>query len=195
MKKKLKRLKQYLRFLTAKKIKFNVGSSGINTDLDFYATDIDTLNITKDDDWRNLLMNLRVDNITAEHVWEHLSDVDTILANKNCFKYLKKNGVLRLAVPDGLHPDENYIEYVRPGGSGLGADDHKVLYTYKIMKERLESAGFRVDLLEYWDENGTFHFKDWNSENGYIMRSSKNDKRNKDGVLHYTSLIVDAIKM
>lgn len=190
----IKNLKLHLRFLQAKKIKFNVGSSGINPDKEFYATDIDTLNLTKDSDWRKLLRNLRVDNIMAEHVWEHLTDDDTNSANKNCFNYLKRKGVLRIAVPDGFHPDKNYIEYVKPGGNGLGADDHKVLYTYKIMKERLENVGFKVELLEYWDENGEFHFKEWNNDSGHIMRSSRYDKRNQDGTLHYTSLIVDAIK-
>src|SRR5688572_24786699 len=157
----LKNIKRFISFLLRDKIKFNVGSGGINPDKSWYATDIRTLNITKDADWRKLLFFLKVDNIVAEHVWEHLSENDTTLANKNCFKFLKRGGTLRLAVPDGYHPDPNYINYVKPGGSGPGADDHKILYTYKTMRESLETVGFQVQLLEYWDENGIFHFTEW----------------------------------
>jgi predicted SAM-dependent methyltransferase len=174
--------------------KFNVGSANINPDPSWYATDIYTLNLTRERDWQKLLLFFRLDNIMAEHVWEHLSDRDTEMANKFCFKYLKHGGTLRLAVPDGFHPDPSYIEYVRPGGTGLGADDHKILYNYKIMKQRLESVGFRVQLLEYWDENGKFHYTDWTDEGGRISRSRRYDRRNGQGELKYTSLIVDAVK-
>jgi predicted SAM-dependent methyltransferase len=101
---------------------------------------------------------------------------------------------LRIAVPDGFHPDPDYIEYVRPGGTGAGADDHKVLYNYKLLSEQLRRAGFEVTLLEYWDENGDFHFRPWSSRDGYISRSRDHDERNQNGTLAYTSLIVDAIK-
>jgi len=198
MKKKLQelrnRINKFMFFCRMKKIKFNIGSSGINSGDDWFATDIDTLDITKYENWRRHLFFLRLDNIIAEHVWEHLTDTDTQLANKNCFRVLKKKGVLRIAVPDGFHPDKNYIEYVKPGGNGAGAEDHKILYTYKTMKDRLEKVGFTVNLLEYWDEQGKFHFTDWSDEGGRIRRSKRYDHRNNDGKLNYTSLIVDAVK-
>jgi predicted SAM-dependent methyltransferase len=195
LKKVVSVLAQYSRFLVSKKHKFNVGAGGLNPDPNWFPTDIRLLNLTKDAHWRRILpFSIRLDNIMAEHVWEHLSDRDTELANANCFKYLKSNGVLRLAVPDGYMPDPAYIEDVRPGGKGAGADDHKLLYNYKIMTERLEKAGFKVQLLEYWDEQGQFHHTDWTNENGYIERSRRYCPRNKGGKLVYTSLIVDAIK-
>lgn len=178
-----------------KKIKFNVGSGVFKMDTEWYHTDIDTLDITRTANWRKLLFTHRLDNIMAEHVWEHLTEEDTILANKNCYKYLKKNCTLRIAVPDGFHPDKRYIEAVRPGGSGAGADDHKILYNYMSLKNRLEKAGFEVHLLEYWDEKGNFHFTNWTDEGGHIIRSKRYDERNQNGVLNYTSLIVDAIKL
>jgi predicted SAM-dependent methyltransferase len=58
----------------------------------------------------------------------------------------------------------------------------------------LEDVGFRVHLLEYWDEEGQFHFEDWNDDCGHIKRSRRYDKRNQMGKLNYTSLIVDAVK-
>ena len=103
------RVRNFLFFSKMKKIKFNVGSGGINNDKNWYATDIHSLNLTKNIDWKKLLFNLRIDNIMAEHVWEHLTEEDTILANNNCYKYLKRGGILRIAVPDGFHPEKNIL--------------------------------------------------------------------------------------
>jgi predicted SAM-dependent methyltransferase len=185
----------FILFLKREKIKFNIGSSGINPDPSWYATDIDTLNITKQKDWKRALSFLRLHNIMAEHVWEHLNEFDTELANQNCFKFLKKGGILRIAVPDGFHPNQEYIDYVKPGGNGAGADDHKILYNYKSMIEKLKKVGFDVQLLEYWDESGKFHFVDWTDKGGHIRRSRRYDPRNQNGTLNYTSLIVDAVKL
>ena len=115
-------------------------------------------------------------------------------ANANCYEFLRPGGRLRIAVPDGFHPELGYIEYVRPGGTGIGADDHKVLYNDHSLKKLLEKAGFFVYLLEYWDEHGNFHFKEWSSKDGHIRRSKRYDPRNQNGSLTYTSLIADAIK-
>lgn len=183
-------------YLTGTKVKkFNIGSANTDVGTDWFSSDIDVLNISRRKDWLRLLWFTKLDNIMAEHVWEHLSDADTTLANKNCYEFLKKNGRMRLAVPDGLHINKDYIEYVKPGGNGAGADDHKILYTYKTMKEKLEKAGFYVELLEYWDEDGKFHFTEWTDEAGKITRSKRYDERNADGSLSYTSLIVDAVKL
>lgn len=187
-------IRRFLMLAKLQKIKINVGSAGINKDGEWHATDIDTLDLTNTADWKKILLFHRADNIMGEHVWEHLTEADTLLANKNCFKFLKRKGVLRIAVPDGFHPDAEYINYVKPGGHGAGADDHKILYTYITIRERLEKVGFKVELLEYWDENGVFHFTEWTDEGGHIRRSKRFDERNNDGKLNYTSLIVDAIK-
>lgn len=157
-------------------------------------TDIDTLDITNSASWKALFGRRRAAKLLAEHVWEHLTDTSTAQANSNCLTFLQTGGRLRLAVPDGFHPDPAYREHVRPGGTGPGADDHKILYNYKTMVGRLEQAGFQVILLEYWDEQGQFHFSDWSADDGYIDRSKRYDPRNQDGSLSYTSLIVDAVK-
>lgn len=129
----------------------------------------------------------------AEHVWEHLTGEGALQANANCYEFLRPGGRLRIAVLDGFHPDPAYIEYIRPGGPGPGADDHKVFYYYQSLKEQLEKTGFMVHLLEYWDERGHFHFREWTSEDGHIRRSKRYDLRNQDGSLVYNSLIVDAV--
>ena len=135
-----------------------------------------------------------VDAILAEHVWEHLSLGQAAAAAENCFRLLKGGGYLRIAVPDGLHPDKEYIDYVRPGGHGAGSDDHKVLYTYRTLTNLLGAAGFRVTLLEWFDEDERFHFREWDPAMGYIARSTRFDDRNKTNPTAYTSLIADAVK-
>lgn len=186
--------KKYTPFLRRAKLKFNIGSAGINNDSQWYPTDKKNLDITKENDWQKILSSLRLDNMVAEHVWEHLTKEETASANANCFKYLKRGGVLRIAVPDGYNPDKKYIESVKPGGIGKGSDDHKILYTYKTMSDHLQKTGFQVKLLEYWDEFGKFHYADWDEKDGFIIRSKRYDPRNKNGSSEYTSLIVDAVK-
>jgi predicted SAM-dependent methyltransferase len=58
-----------------------------------------------------------------------------------------------------------------------------------------ETVGFKVDLLEYCDENGSFHFNEWDVKQGFIYRSKRFDHRNKEGLLGFVSLIVDAKKL
>ncbi len=97
-------------------------------------------------------------------------------------------------MPDGNHPDPEYIAYVKVGGSGAGADDHKVLYTHAGARALFERAGFEVRLLEYFDDAGVFHFNEWAPEDGMIHRSKRFDKRNRRGKLGYTSIVLDAVK-
>lgn len=47
-----------------------------------------------------------------------------------------------------------------------------------MMKEIFEAAGFEVELLEYCDEEGKFHYKCWNEEDRRIGRSFRFDTRN-----------------
>jgi len=190
----VKYLKMRAPFFRKSKLKFNIGSAGINKSFEWYPTDKKSLDITKENDWRKILSSLLLDNIVAEHVWEHLNRSETELANANCFKYLKKGGILRIAVPDAYNPNKDYIKSVKPGGTGKGAMNHKIFYNYRTMTEGLQKAGFIVKLLEYWDEYGQFHFIDWTNENGFIERSRRYDTRNKNGSLEYTSLIAEATK-
>ncbi|MCX6982854.1 MAG: hypothetical protein NTV08_19190 [Verrucomicrobia bacterium] len=170
-----------------------LGAGGTNFD-GWYATDRETLDVLKREDFLSHWKPSSRAIFLAEHVWEHITPADAAIAARNAFEFLRPGGRFRLAVPDGLHPDPAYIEYVRPGGTGAGADDHKILYTYRTMTESLEQAGFKVVLLEYWDERGKFHFSEWSKKDGFIERSKRYDPRNQDGSLSYTSLIVDAIK-
>lgn len=181
------------RLVQAHPLRVVLGAGPIEA-LEWITTDADTLNVCSRRDWSNVFGRYRADSLLAEHVWEHLTSPEVILANQICFRFLKRGGRLRLAVPDGLHPDDKYREQVRPGGSGLGAGDHKVLYDFRSLSNLLTKTGFQVNLLEYWDENGKFVCHEWSSADGHIRRSKRYDPRNQDGSLTYTSLIVDAIR-
>lgn len=173
-------------------IKLIVGGAGI-TFGGWINSDIDTLDITSFDDWFEYFELDEISNILAEHVWEHLTEDDSKRALNNSFLFLMKGGRLRIAVPDGNFPDEEYINYVKPGGSGIGSDDHKILYTYEVLRKKMEESGFEVELVEYFNENGHFSKSNWSVEDGFIHRSSEFDRRNKNE-LKYTSLILDGIK-
>lgn len=156
-------------------------------------TNIETLNLLKRQSFDNLFQNKKVTRFLAEHVFEHISYENAFIALKNCYDYMEKGAAIRIAVPDGFHPNPDYINMVKPGGYGAGAYDHKLLYDYKKIIDLLYRAGFKVNLLEYYDEEGKFHFKEWKSEDGHIKRSKNFDPRFNTS-LGYSSLIAEGIK-
>ena len=83
---------------------------------------------------------------------------------------------------------------IKPGGTGIGSDDHKQLFNYTSLSEKLITAGFSVKLLEWYDEYKVFNYRDWVIEDGLILRSSRFDERNINNPNTYTSLIIDAVK-
>jgi len=174
-------------------LKIVVGSSGIFEE-GWIPSEAHFLNLLEGNGWLKYFKENEIEFMLAEHVWEHLTQDQGKKAAATCFRFLKKGGRLRVAVPDGFHANQDYIDYVKPGGSGAGADDHKVLYNYKTFSGIFRECGFKVELLEYFDENTEFHANDWDSNDGYIHRSIRFDTRNADGLPHYTSLILDAIK-
>src|SRR5688572_15966016 len=118
----------FLKLLLSEKRKFNIGSGKFEYKDGWLYTDIASLDITKAEEWKRYLKFLKLDNIVSEHVWEHLPEKETAEATRNCYTFLKRGGNLRIAVPDGFHPEKDYIDWVKVGGLGPGADDHQVLY-------------------------------------------------------------------
>lgn len=169
-------------------IRMIVGSSYLRQE-GWVHSDVQVLDVTREADWRVYFQPSTISAIMAEHVWEHLTADQALQGARNCLTFLKPGGYFRIAVPDGLFPDPEYIERVK-----VGADDHQVLYTYKTLSQVLEQAGFEVTLLEYFDENGTLHAQDWDAGMGVIRRSKRHDPRNQGEKLGYTSIIIDAIK-
>ena len=157
-------------------------------------TDVHILDVLDRNNWDRYFKPASVDAVLAEHVWEHLTPEQGKLGFENVFHYLKPGGYFRIAVPDGYHTSPDYIEMVKPGGTGNGADDHKILYNYQTMSAVLKEVGYEVSPLEYFDENGSFHRNPWAPEKGMVLRSYQYDTRNKVGIPVYTSLIIDAYK-
>jgi predicted SAM-dependent methyltransferase len=176
-------------------MKIIIGAGGRTQD-GWISTEQGQLDVLKEEDFAHVLKGaVGFENMVAEHVFEHIPMSEIPAALSNCYKYLSLGGRIRIAVPDGLHSDNSYIEYVRPGGTGAGAEDHKVLYSYRLLSRLMREAGFTVEYLEWWDETGKFHTRLWNEKDGYIDRCLANDSRNNDGKPNYTSLILDGVKM
>jgi predicted SAM-dependent methyltransferase len=153
------------------------------------STDVPLLDLLLPQTWERLVPPDSVDALLAEHVWEHLSLDEAQTAASVCRRFLRPGGFLRVAVPDGLHPDPAFRDYVRPGGTTeMG---HQVLYDYKLLQEVFASADFppeKMRLREYHDEEGREHFEDWAFEDGMVHRSRRYDER---GLI---SIILDVYK-
>jgi len=178
------------------------------------------LDATNADDWARHFQYNSIDNIIAEHVWEHLSWSQAHAASRLCFQYLKPGGCLRLAVPDIFHVSSYIRDVISATGSKANEHNHLVDYNYKLMNRLLTEEKFKVQLQDWWDETGVFHTHyTGHDNNGYVMRSYKNwpkhqsiyreDKIYKKIIntipddqkdvfikkkIEHTSLIVDAIK-
>lgn len=176
-----------------KEINLIIGAGGTKFK-DWFATDIDTLNVTKEKDFKKYFKEKKISKVLAEHVVEHLTTDEIVKMLNNLYKYSEPDINVRIAVPDGFHADAAYIEKVKPGGTGEGAFDHKHLFTYKSLSELAEECGFKPHLVEYWDEHQQFHPFYKNDDKGIIRRSFINDKRNAGKKPNYTSLIVDLRK-
>jgi predicted SAM-dependent methyltransferase len=188
-----KRLNWLLYLKTHSDIEIVVGA-GPTKYKGWFATDIVTLDVTNENHFKKYFKKKRIHKVLAEHVLEHLTTSELQLMISNFQKYSAKNVNIRIAVPDGFHKDNDYIDKVKPGGTGEGAEDHKHLFNYRSLAELFEAQNFKAKLVEYWDEKGNFHSDYSKDENGYVKRSFINDSRNQDGIPHYTSLIIDFTK-
>ncbi|GAB5561494.1 MAG: hypothetical protein SynsKO_31410 [Synoicihabitans sp.] len=176
-------------------LKLIVGAGG-DQEAGWLASDLPLLDITSTKNWTQLFNLGTLNCITSEHVWEHLPFPDGArAAAQNCYRFLQKGGNLRVAVPDGNHPDDQYREWVRPGGNGPGADDHQTLYTIESIKHLFEGAGFKVHGLEYWTQTGDFIKNPIPSGKGEIARCHDRESLRNDRPFLYTSLIIDCEKL
>lgn len=179
------------RVLQANPLKVVIGGGDIMHDASWIVTNQEEIDVELKDDFEYFFESKSVDNFFASHVFEHLKDVESAVIN--LYNSLKIGGKLRIAVPDGYFPDENYINEVKVGGIGAGSDDHKHLFNIDSLSEILIKYGFKVETIEYW-KDGKFNKKDWSVNDGFVGRSAEYDERNINGELKYTSLIIDAIK-
>lgn len=188
-----KKLHWYLYLTTTGDIKIIVGA-GPTKYKGWFPTDIVTLDVTNENHFKKYFKKKKINKVLAEHVLEHLTINEIELMIDNFQKYSTQNVNIRIAVPDGFHKDIDYIDKVKPGGTGEGAEDHKHLFNYRSLAELFEAQNYKAKLVEYWDDKGNFHTGYSNDENGYVKRSFLNDNRNSDGIPLYTSLIIDFTK-
>ncbi len=161
------------------------------------STQENDLNLLIRDDFELLFSDEKPTAFLAEHVWEHMTLEEGMKAAKNCYDYLSDGGYIRVAVPDKNFRNEWYQNMVKVGGNSdpcHPAFTHKIVYDYKLLSQVFAQAGFEVELLEWCDEKGKFHYKYWNESDGYIGRSLRFDTRNTNGRLGMVSIILDAKK-
>ncbi|MFD2614154.1 class I SAM-dependent methyltransferase [Paenibacillus gansuensis] len=179
-------------------IKVVIGAGESNNNPGWLHTQEDELNLLVKTDWAQRFSPNSLSAILAEHVWEHLSYDEGVQAAQNCYEYLQLGGYIRCAVPDAFFPNEWYQNIVKVGGPGPKdhpAASHKIVHSYLTLTRMFETAGFTVNLLEYCDEDGDFHYNDWDETKGFIYRSKRFDHRNQNGELGFVSLILDALKI
>jgi len=189
-----KKLSWRIYLFTHSEIKIVVGA-GPTKYKGWFSTDIVTLDVTNENHFKKYFKKKRIHKVLAEHVLEHLTKDELEIMIDNFQKYSSNEVNFRIAVPDGFNKDKEYIQRVKPGGTGEGAEDHKHLFNFKSLSGLFEAHNFKAKLVEYWDENGDFHSIYSNDENGFVKRSFINDSRNLDGIPYYTSLIIDFYKM
>lgn len=175
---------------TASPLRVIIGAGPIHLD-GWVQTDKEVLDVTSPDDWSALFEPGSIDSLLSEHMFEHLSEEEARSALIECHRYLKPEGLFRLAVPDGYRRDLTYVKEVAPPNDG-----HKMLYNIDTLTALLQSVGFTTTPLEYFDKQERFHAVPWDQNEGMIHRSVRFDSQQafqRDG-LFYTSLIVDARK-
>ncbi|MFA4851946.1 MAG: hypothetical protein WC599_05450 [Bacteroidales bacterium] len=172
------------------KIKIIIGSSKDFLEKDGWIyTNLPHFNILKESDWKYFFSKTRINNLLAEHVLEHLTEKEVEKVLKLSFQYLKAGGVFRIAVPDGLNPDPDYIDMVSPTGKIGSFHGHKFLWNYQSLEKLANNNGWSAMFLEYYNEDGNFISNDFTFDNGPIERSSKNNSANSE-----LSLIIDCLK-
>lgn len=179
-------------------LKVVIGAGEYNKGEDWIHTQEEDLSLLKEEDWNKRFSHGSISAILSEHVWEHLTYEEGIKAAKICYTYLKPEGYIRCAVPDGFFPNKEYQNVVKiggPGPKGHPAASHKIVHNYNSITTMFEAAGFTVKLLEYCDEEGKFHYNRWDEKMGFIYRSKRFDHRNIGEKLASVSLIVDAVKL
>ena len=153
------------------------------------ATQGEDLNLLRREDWAASFSARRPDRLVCEHVFEHFTLDEARLAARIVFEFLAPGGTLRVAVPDANFRDDAYRRLV-----ALGQLGHRVLYDSRTLSDVFAGAGFDVDLLEYCDDAGRFHYNDWDAGDSPIFRSFRTDLRNANGTLGFVSIILDARK-
>ena len=166
----------------------------------WYSTNEQWLDITQSQDWEKIFRGKpSLTHVLAEHVFEHLTEKETKRALELVSKHMTHGGRIRIAVPDGYHPDPVYRRHVGIAGIGADAEDHKQLLNCDVLTSLLEETGFSSEMSEGYLNNGELVQKPIDSISGTIIRSRSNpETMAKRAGWEFadanTSLVVDGIK-
>ena len=166
----------------------------------WFSTNEQWLDITKKSDWDSVFPTKgNVTHVLAEHVFEHLTAEEAARSLSFIFELLGPMGRVRIAVPDGFNPDREYIRHVGIKGIGADASDHKQLLNKVSLQTLLSDAGFQIECLEGYDEEGKLHVRRYDAEDGFVLRSRRTTRRITAEGWHFkdaqTSLIMDGVKV
>ncbi len=166
----------------------------------WYSTNEQWLDIVKQTDWDKVFKGKRlVTHVVAEHVFEHLTHAEARQALANIAACAVPGARVRIAVPDGYHPDPVYQAHVGIAGIGDDAADHKQVLNADVLADLLQEAGFQPKQVEGYDKSGKLIAETYSQADGYIRRSRVNRKTGKPSAWNFfdadTSLIVDGIKV
>ena len=191
-------LKFKIILIFAKEVKIILGAA-LTSQKDWISTNEEWFDISKKADWQRFFKNKKIlKRALAEHVFEHLTKSEMTTALKLIYDYLIKEGTLRIAVPDGNHPNPQYREHTGINGIGADASDHKQFITFEYLKSELENCGFKCVLREGYMSDGTLVNEEFTSKLGFIIRSRNNKSFNLKYGWNFenanSSLIVDAYK-
>jgi predicted SAM-dependent methyltransferase len=186
-------------------MKIIIGSGGTNQP-GWLSLERGQLDIRDRAQWVRLFAPNSLDAVLSEHVLEHLTFAEANAATRNIYKFLTPGGYWRIAIPDANNPDPKYQDMCRPGGvrrSTLdslarvtGEPGHKEHYDLDSLTALLQSTGFDVSPLEWYDKTGRLQRWPWDPRDGEIRRHAGH----RDLLVYLwadcwnTSLIVDAIK-
>lgn len=165
----------------------------------WFSTNEQWLDITKETDWKNVFQGKPLlTHVVAEHVFEHLTPQQAADALQHIHRHLRPGGRVRIAVPDGYNPDEDYIRHVGIAGIGDDAADHKQLLNVDTLSNLLQESGFETVHVEGYNKDGQLVQNAYDISEGFIMRSRTNPSIAQDSPWSFpdsnTSLIVDGIK-
>ena len=192
------KLKTYL-FFSRDSVNLILGAA-LTNQKGWFSTNEDWLDICKEDHWKRLFNSKqRIKRVLAEHVFEHLTLDEMRNAINLIYKNMVLGGSLRIAVPDGNNPNQEYRNHCGINGIGIDVSDHKQFITFELLRDEVERIGFKCHLIEGYLKNKKLISTPFNSELGEVIRSRSNktiiyQKEGWDFVDANSSLIVDCLK-
>ncbi len=157
--------------LKPKKIVVGAGSTNYRG---WLSSEANILDIRISKDWEKYVKPNSLTNILAEHVVEHIEHEEFVLFLRVVKPFLKMNGVIRIAVPDGNHPSQYVRDLVGINVQEPGADEHKYFYKVGDMEDIADNLGYKLEKLEYFRDDGVFQHNKYNENHGFISRSAEN---------------------